>query len=59
VGLPKNGNGGYRRSECRGLLLFFFFFFFFVGSKKENGSECSGFGSECSFGVIKKLRVLR
>jgi hypothetical protein len=35
------------------------FFFFFVGSKKENGLECSGFGSECSFGVIKKLRVLR
>jgi hypothetical protein len=38
--------------------LLVFFIFFFVGSKKENGSECSGFGSKCSFGIIKKLRVL-
>jgi hypothetical protein len=59
VGLPKNGNGRYKRSEYSGLLLFVsFFYFFFVGSKKENGSECSGFGSKCSFGIIKKLRVL-
>ena len=55
VGLPKNENGGYKRSKCSGLVL--------VRRRKMEGikvQECSGllFGSR-NFGVIKKLRVLQ